>query len=93
MNSRPGEIVWSEREALGRGSVTYADGNLYCCAEKGGVVALVEATPKGWNERAAVQIASASEFEPAPAKRRLVDASGGVQRAAFYPRPGTPVLL
>ncbi len=45
-----GKIVWSERDQLGRGSVTYADGHLYCCSEKGGIVALVEASPKGWTE-------------------------------------------
>ena len=57
---KTGKIVWSERDKLGRGSITYADGNLYCCAEKGGVVALVEATPKGWNERSRFKLPRAS---------------------------------
>jgi outer membrane protein assembly factor BamB len=48
---KTGAPVWSERNKLGRGSVTYADGNLYCCAEKGGAVVLLDASPKGWNEK------------------------------------------
>lgn len=48
---KTGKTVWSERTKLGRGSVTYADGNLYCCSEKGGIVALVEASPLGWIEK------------------------------------------
>lgn len=51
-----GKVVWSEREALGRGSVTWADGRLYCCGEKGGVVALVEASPAGWQEKGRLQL-------------------------------------
>ena len=46
-----GKIVWSERDKLGRGSITSADGLLYCCSEKVGKVALVEASPQGWNEK------------------------------------------
>ena len=45
-----GELVWNEKEALGKGSVAYADGRLYCLAENGDV-ALIEATPKGYSER------------------------------------------
>jgi len=57
-----GKIVWSVRNKLGRGSVTCADGNLICCAEKGGVVALVEATPKGWNEKGRFTLPRESEM-------------------------------
>ncbi len=66
---KTGNIVWSERNKLGRGSVTYADGHLYCCSEKEGIVALVEATPKGWNEKGRLQLPRAS---------RLRKPSGGV---------------
>jgi len=45
-----GEIAWNERGELGKGCVTAADGMLYCVDESSGEVALVEATPKGWNE-------------------------------------------
>jgi len=48
---KTGKLAWAERDKLGRGSVTYADGRLYCCSEKGGLVALVEATPSGWIEK------------------------------------------
>jgi outer membrane protein assembly factor BamB len=47
---KSGKMVWSEKRALGRGSLTYADGNLYCYSEDEGVVALVEASPAGWKE-------------------------------------------
>lgn len=47
---KTGKIIWSERGKLGRGSVTCADGKLYCCAEEGGLVVLVQASDKGWNE-------------------------------------------
>lgn len=47
---KTGEIVWQERR-FPKGSVTFADGNLYCFGEDSGSVALVEATPKGWNEK------------------------------------------
>jgi outer membrane protein assembly factor BamB len=48
---KTGKVLWTERAKLGRGSVTCADGLLYCCNEKEGVVVLLEASPKGWNER------------------------------------------
>jgi outer membrane protein assembly factor BamB len=51
-----GRVVWSERDALGRGTVSAADGRLYCCAEKGGVMALVEPTPEGWREKGRLKL-------------------------------------
>lgn len=48
-NFKTGESVWNHR-GFGKGSVHYADGMLYCVAEDSGEVALVEASPKGWNE-------------------------------------------
>jgi hypothetical protein len=48
---KTGKLAWTERDKLGLGSVTFADGNLYCCSEKGGNVVLVEASPKGWTEK------------------------------------------
>ena len=44
-----GEVVWKDR-SVGKGSLVYADGHLYCYSEKG-VVGLVEATPKGYVEK------------------------------------------
>ncbi|HLW64204.1 MAG TPA: PQQ-binding-like beta-propeller repeat protein [Gemmataceae bacterium] len=48
---KTGKLAWAERDKLGRGSLTYADGCLYCCSEKGGTIALIEASPKGWIEK------------------------------------------
>jgi outer membrane protein assembly factor BamB len=69
MEFKTGKILWSERESLGRGSVTYADGNLICCTEKGGIVALLEATPKGFNEKSRFKL---------PGESKLRKPSGGL---------------
>ncbi len=61
MDLKSGRVVWSEKRKLGRGSLTFADGNLYCCAEKGGDMALVEASPNGWNERGRLKLPRESE--------------------------------
>lgn len=53
---KTGKVVWSEPDALGRGSVTCAGGRLYCCAEKGGAVALVEPNPDGWREKGRLKL-------------------------------------
>lgn len=45
-----GKEVWSHR-GFGKGAVSAADGMLYCLEERSGKVALVEASPKGWNEK------------------------------------------
>jgi outer membrane protein assembly factor BamB len=44
-----GKVVWSS-DKLGKGSLTAADGKLYCYAESNGAVALVDASPAGWAE-------------------------------------------
>ena len=44
-----GQIAWKDR-SVGKGSLVYADGHLYCLSEKG-VVGLVEATPEGYREK------------------------------------------
>ncbi len=46
---KTGKVVW-ESKALGRGSVTCADGHLYCYSESDGTVVLAQATPAGWKE-------------------------------------------
>jgi outer membrane protein assembly factor BamB len=45
-----GKIVWEEKQKLKKGSLTCADGQLYCYSEDKGTVALVQATPEGWKE-------------------------------------------
>jgi outer membrane protein assembly factor BamB len=49
-NFETGERVWMERSALGKGSVAYADGRLYCYSEDTGEVVLAAASPEGWQE-------------------------------------------
>jgi outer membrane protein assembly factor BamB len=59
---KTGANVWSERTKIGPGSVTFADGRLYCCAEKGGIVVLLEASPKGWNEKGRFKLPQESKL-------------------------------
>lgn len=49
-----GEIAWRDR-SVGKGSLVYADGRLYCFSERG-VIGLVEATPTGYVERGRFKI-------------------------------------
>ncbi len=49
-NLESGEIVWREREALGKGAIGYADGRFYCLEEDTGEVVLIAASSKGWQE-------------------------------------------
>jgi outer membrane protein assembly factor BamB len=49
-----GEIAWRDR-SVGKGSLVFADGNLYCFSENG-VVGLVEATPTGYKEKGRFRI-------------------------------------
>ncbi len=50
-----GKMMWRDR-SVGKGSLTYADGNLYIQSE-GNVVGLAEATPAGYKEKGKFQIA------------------------------------
>ncbi len=49
-NFKTGEVVWSNKEVLGKGCITCADGMLYCVDEKTGTVVLAKATPEKWEE-------------------------------------------
>jgi len=46
---KTGNTAW-KANGVGKGSVAYADGMLYCYSEKTGDLALVEASPKGYNQ-------------------------------------------
>lgn len=46
-----GDMVWNEKDALGKGAIGYADGHFYLLSEKKGEVVLIEATTEGWNEK------------------------------------------
>jgi outer membrane protein assembly factor BamB len=51
MKFENGEMVWSDK-ALGKGSISYADGHLYLRSEGSrGTVVLIEATPERWREK------------------------------------------
>ena len=54
MKFKTGEVAWRDR-GVGKGSVTYAEGNLYTFSE-GGVMGLVEATPTAYKEISRFQI-------------------------------------
>jgi outer membrane protein assembly factor BamB len=49
-----GKLMWRDR-SVGKGSLTYADGQLYVLSENN-VVGLVEATPAGYREKGRFQI-------------------------------------
>jgi len=50
VNFKTGDVAWEARQP-GKGSVTYADGRLYCRNERSGDVFLVEANPKEYIEK------------------------------------------
>ncbi len=51
MEWKTGNEVWSDKKSLGKGAIGYADGMLYLLEESSGNVVLIEASPKGWNEK------------------------------------------
>lgn len=55
-----GQIAWRDR-SVGKGSLVYADGHLYCLSENG-VVGLVEATPEVYREKGRFRIPQESLF-------------------------------
>src|SRR5262249_39756598 len=52
---KTGKLLWNEKNALGSGTLTAAEGNLYLLDEEynseGGPVVLIEASPDGWKEK------------------------------------------
>ncbi|MGB0760381.1 MAG: PQQ-binding-like beta-propeller repeat protein, partial [Rubripirellula sp.] len=61
-NFETGEQVWAEKKALGKGAIACADGMLYCLDEGSGEVVLIEASPKGWNEKGRFKLDPQSEY-------------------------------
>ncbi len=57
-----GEQAWRERDVMEMGSVTFADGRLYCLGEETGDVALVEPSPEGWKEHGRFKLAPQTEI-------------------------------
>jgi outer membrane protein assembly factor BamB len=62
LDFQTGKVVWDEKKALGKGSLTCADGQLYCYAEDGGTLALVEASPAGWKQNGRFTIPETSSI-------------------------------
>ncbi len=56
-----GELVWNERDPKKKGSLTYADGKLYLVYEQDGTVALIDASPEGWNLRSSFVLSPQTE--------------------------------
>jgi outer membrane protein assembly factor BamB len=61
-NFKSGEQVWHDRDAMEMGSVTFADGMLYCQDESSGEVALVEASTDGWKEHGRFRLEPQSDI-------------------------------
>ena len=55
MEFATGKTIWRDR-SVGKGTLTYADGNLYLLSENN-IVGLAEATPAGYREKGRFQIA------------------------------------
>jgi len=58
---KTGKVVW-ESKKLGRGSITCADGLLYCYGERDGTCVLIEASPEGWKEKGRFTIPEQSPY-------------------------------
>jgi outer membrane protein assembly factor BamB len=56
-----GERVWREEEALEKGAIAYADGRFVLLGEKEGDVALIAASPDGWQEHGRFKLEPQSE--------------------------------
>lgn len=65
---KPGRLTWSEKRALGRGSLTAVEDRLYCYGENDGTVVLAGADPSGWKEYGRFTIPQKSTRRPASAK-------------------------
>jgi len=60
-NFKTGEEVWNHR-GFGKGAIAYAGGMLYCLEENSGTVALVDASPKGWQEHGRFKLEPQSDI-------------------------------
>ncbi len=58
---KTGDKVWAEKKKLGKGSIGYADGKLYCLEERSGTVVLIDASPHGWKESGRFTLALQSD--------------------------------
>jgi outer membrane protein assembly factor BamB len=64
---KTGRAQWQDKDKLGKGSLTYADGRLYLRQEdKPGTVALIEASPAGYKEHGRFDPPARSDKESWP---------------------------
>lgn len=59
---KTGKVLWTEGKALARGVVSTADGKLYCAAEKGGAVVLLDPSTDEWKEAGRLTLPAASKL-------------------------------
>ena len=85
-----GKEVWvSDKQE--KGSLTYADGKLFCWGEKKDELVMIDASPKGWTEHGRFTPPKKSPSPESPG--RVLDASGRRERPALPARSGIAVLL
>jgi outer membrane protein assembly factor BamB len=60
---KTGKLVWGDKRAFKVGSVSYADGRLYCYGEDDGIVALVEPSPTKWVEHGRFNLPRAANLK------------------------------
>jgi outer membrane protein assembly factor BamB len=58
---KTGVNKWEEKRALGKGSLTCAEGKLYCYSENDGTLVLADASPQGWKENGKFKIPQQSK--------------------------------
>ena len=71
MEMKTGKLLWPKGKTethLGKGSLTVADGCLYCYSEDTGTVVLAKASPEGWKEKGRFEL---------PEKSKVHGAKGG----------------
>lgn len=64
---KTGKEMWRSKK-LGPGSLTCADGQLYCYSEHDGTMVLIDASPEGWKEKGRFTIPQHSKATP-PSRR------------------------
>lgn len=66
LDFKTGKVAWSDVDALQElGSVTAAEGNLYCYGQDTGTLVLVEANPEKWTEKGRFTIPEPSKLRGA----------------------------
>jgi outer membrane protein assembly factor BamB len=83
MEFKTGKVLWKESRKLGKGSITCADGQLYCYSESDGTVVLIEASPEGWKENGRFKIPQQTKL---PRKRGKIWTHPVVANGRLYLR-------